>query len=100
VIDQLGQTEPIALVCALFGVTRSCLYAYRQRRDRIDAPRMALRSQVHQLFIDSRSSAGSRSIMGMMREQDSAIGRFKVARLMAELGLICKCRLPVNWIQA
>ena len=89
-IDQLGQTEPMALVCALFGVTRSCLYAHRQRRGRIDTPRMALRSRVHQLFVDSRSSAGSRSIMGMMREQGSAIGRFKVGRLMAELGLICK----------
>jgi transposase InsO family protein len=89
-IDQLGQAEPIALVCALFGVTRSCLYAHRQRRDRIDTPRMALRSQVHPLFVDSRSSAGSRSIMGMMREEGSSIGRFKVGRLMAELGLICK----------
>jgi putative transposase len=89
-IDRLGQSEPTALVCALFGVTRSCLYTHRQRRDRIDLPRMALRSQVHQLFVDSRSSAGSRSIKDMMREQGAAIGRFKVARLMAELGLICK----------
>jgi putative transposase len=90
VIDQLGQTEPMAMVCALFGVSRSCLYAHRRRRVRIDAPRMALRSRVHQLFVDSRSSAGSRSIMGMMREQGLMVGRFKVARLMAELGLICK----------
>ena len=89
-IDRLGQSEPTALVCALFGVTRSCLYAHRQRRDRIDMPRMALRSQVHQLFVDSRSSAGSRSIKDMMREQGLAIGRFKAARLMGELGLICK----------
>jgi putative transposase len=89
-IDRLGQSEPTALVCALFGVTRSCLYTHRQRRDRIDMPRMALRSHVHQLFVDSRSSAGSRSIKDMMREQGSVIGRFKVARLMAELGLICK----------
>jgi putative transposase len=28
--------------------------------------------------------------MGMMREQGVAIGRFKVSRLMEELGLICK----------
>jgi len=42
------------------------------------------------LFIESRSSAGSRSIMGMMREDGLAIGRFKVSRLMEELGLICK----------
>ncbi len=51
---------------------------------------MALRSRVHELFIESRSSAGSRSIMEMMRERGSTIGRFKVCRLMDELGLICK----------
>ncbi|VWD47792.1 IS element protein [Burkholderia contaminans] len=28
--------------------------------------------------------------MGMMREQGTVIGRFKVSRLMEELGLICK----------
>ncbi len=51
---------------------------------------MALRSRVHELFVQSRSSAGSRSIMSMMREEGTAIGRFKVSRLMEELGLICK----------
>lgn len=51
---------------------------------------MALRSRVHELFVESRSSAGSRSIMGMMREDGMTIGRFKVSRLMMELGLICK----------
>lgn len=77
-------------MCAAFDVPRSCLYAYRQRCRHIDVDRMTLRSQVHELFIESRSSAGSRSIMGMMREQGVAIGRFKVSRLMEELGLICK----------
>lgn len=51
---------------------------------------MALRSRVHELFTESRSSAGSRSIMGMMREDGVVIGRFKISRLMEELGLICK----------
>ncbi len=49
-----------------------------------------MRSRVHELFVESRSSAGSRSIVGMMREQGAMIGRFKVGRLMDELGLICK----------
>ncbi len=51
---------------------------------------MALRSRVHELFTESRSSAGSRSIMGMMREDGVVIGRFKITRLMEELGLTCK----------
>ncbi len=47
------------------------------------------RSRVHALFVESRSAAGRRSIMAMMREEDTVIGRFKVSRLMEELGLIC-----------
>lgn len=89
-IDQICRADPVELVCAVFDVPRSCLYAHRKRTQRVDRERMALRSRVHALFVDSRSSAGSRSIMGMMREQGIAIGRFKVSRLMEELGLICK----------
>ncbi|RSK75598.1 IS3 family transposase, partial [Pandoraea apista] len=56
---------------------------------RVDPIRLSQRSRVHELFVESRSSAGS-SIVGMMREQGIAIGPFNVSRLMAELGLICK----------
>ncbi|PRD30520.1 UNVERIFIED_CONTAM: insO2 [Trichonephila clavipes] len=90
VIDKICRTDSVELVCAVFDVPRSCLYAHRERAQRVDRKRMALRSRVHELFVESRSSAGSRSIMGMMREQGTVIGRFKVSRLMEELGLICK----------
>ncbi|WP_183378624.1 MULTISPECIES: IS3 family transposase [unclassified Herbaspirillum] len=90
IIEQMCRHDPVELVCAVFDISRSCLYAHRERIRRPDGKRMALRSRVHELFIESRSSAGSRSIMGMMREDGLAIGRFKVSRLMEELGLICK----------
>ncbi|MGY0523086.1 IS3 family transposase, partial [Pseudomonas aeruginosa] len=35
-------------------------------------------------------SAGSRSILGMLREEGVTIGRFRVRRLMRELGLVSK----------
>ncbi len=89
-IDQICSDESIELICAVFDVARLCLYAYRERARHIDVERMALRSRVHELFVESRSSAGSRSIMGMMREEGTAIGRFKVSRLMEELGLVCE----------
>ncbi|MCP4064233.1 MAG: transposase, partial [Gammaproteobacteria bacterium] len=38
----------------------------------------------------SRSSAGSRTIKGLLSEEGIVVGRFKVRRLMSELGLICK----------
>jgi len=75
------------VVCSAFGVVRSCYYAHRLRRCRVDACRVALRSQVNQLFNQSRGSAGSRSILGMLREDGVSIGRFRVRRLMRELGL-------------
>ena len=56
----------------MFDVARSCLYAHRERVRHIDVERVALRSRVHELFVESRSSAGSRSIMDMMREEGTA----------------------------
>ena len=57
---------------------------------RVNTERVALRAKVNELFNKSRSSAGSRTLMGMLNDQGVNIGRFKVRRLMAELGLISK----------
>jgi len=45
---------------------------------------------VNELFTQSRSAAGSRSIMLMMRADGIEIGRFKVRKLMSEMKLISK----------
>ncbi|MBY9845156.1 transposase, partial [Pseudomonas aeruginosa] len=76
-IDQLSEQESVEVVCSAFDVARSCYYVHRLRRRRV-----ALRSQVNQLFSQSRGSAGSRSILGMLREEGVTIGRFRVRRLM------------------
>ncbi|HBO6312906.1 TPA: IS3 family transposase, partial [Pseudomonas aeruginosa] len=89
-IDQLSEQESVEVVCSAFDVARSCYYVHRLRRRRVDARRVALRSQVNQLFSQSRGSAGSRSILGMLREEGVTIGRFRVCRLMRELGLVSK----------
>lgn len=52
------------------------------------------------MFNQSRSAAGSRTIVAMLREQAIIIGRFKVRRLMAELGLTCKQPGPHAYKQA
>ncbi len=56
----------------------------------MDAERVALRARVNEMFNKSRSSAGSRTIQGLLNDQGIEIGRFKVRRLMGELGLVCK----------
>ena len=78
------------MVCEVFDVNRSCYYDYRKRQGQVDTERLILRNKVNEIFNESRSSAGSRSIVGLMREQDFDIGRYKVSRLMQESGLICK----------
>ena len=78
------------MVCAAFDINRSCYYEHRQKVQRVDAERVALRAQVNELFNKSRSSAGSRTIQGLLNDQGVGIGRFKVRRLMSELGLVCK----------
>lgn len=88
------------LVCSAFNVHRSCYYEHRKRCRRIDAERVALKAKVNRLFNQSRSSAGSRTIQGLLNEQGEEIGRFKVRSLMRELGLICKQPGPHAYKQA
>ncbi|UVL28333.1 IS3 family transposase [Pseudomonas donghuensis] len=89
-IDQLRSEEPVDLLCSVFEVTRSCYYAHCRKRRSPDVERLVLRSRVNELFTQSRSAAGSRSIMLMMRADGIEIGRFKVRKLMNEMKLISK----------
>ncbi len=88
------------MVCNAFDISRSSYYEYRQRRKHVDVERLALKAQVNRLFTKSRSSAGSRTIKGMLNDDGVVIGRFKVRRLMSELGLICKQPGPHAYKQA
>lgn len=78
------------MVCSVFEVASSSYYEYKQRQRHVNVERLALRSEVKRLFTLSRSSAGSRSIVAMMRERGYTIGRFKVRRLMKEARLMSK----------
>ncbi|HBO2940826.1 TPA: IS3 family transposase [Pseudomonas aeruginosa] len=89
-IDQFRAEEPVDLLCSVFEVPRSCYYAHCRKRRSPDVKRLLLRSRVNELFTQSRSAAGSRSIMFMMREDGIEIGRFKVRKLMSEMKLISK----------
>lgn len=78
------------MLCAAFDLSRSAYYERRGRARHVDAEHVALRSQIKEIFGQSRRSAGSRTMVGMLREHGVAIGRFKTRRLMRELGLVSK----------
>lgn len=78
------------MLCEAFEIPRSCYYDHCQRRRSPDDERVRLLSQVNELFGQSRSAAGSRSIVSILQEDGEQISRFKVRGLMRELGLISK----------
>ena len=65
---------PVEMVCNAFDISRSSYYEYRQRRNHIDVERLALKAQVNRLFTKSRSSAGSRTIKGMLNDDGVCSG--------------------------
>lgn len=89
-IDKLREQAPVELICAAFDVPTSSYYDYRKRSQKIDVERLTLRSIIKQLFRSTRNAAGSRTLVGLMRELGHAVGRFKVRRLMKEAALVSK----------
>lgn len=86
----MREQESIEVICAAFDIAPSSYYEQRQRERKPDVERLQLRSEVRELFRISRNAAGTRTLVGMMRERGHRIGRFKVGRLMQEAGLVCK----------
>ena len=76
------------MICEVFDIHRSCYYTYMERRKRVDVQRMTLKAKVNQVFKKSRGAAGSRTIKTMLNEAGIEIGRYKVSRLMEEIGLV------------
>ena len=84
----------------VFDICRSSHYEYRQRRKHVNFEHLALKAQVNRLFTKRFSSADSCTIKGLLSDEGVAVGRFKVRRLMSELGLICRQPGPNAYKQA
>jgi transposase InsO family protein len=84
---------PITLLCEVMEVSRSGFYAYLKRRTSgtgkgpDDA---ALKERIKQIFEQSRGSYGSRRIMRQLHTEGYEIGRYKVRRIMRDLGLVAR----------
>lgn len=49
-----------------------------------------MRARISEIFRHSRGAAGSRTIVNALNNEGVEVGRFKVRRLMGEMGLISK----------
>ena len=69
---------------------RSSFNYYRQQKNKINAKEKQLKIKVKQYFDESRQAAGSRTIYRSLQNKGETIGRYKVRRLMREMGLESK----------
>lgn len=86
----MREHEAVEVICNAFDINRSSFYDYQRRCRHLDVARLHLRAKVKEIFIESRHSAGSRSIVSTLAEQQIKIGRYKVSRLMQECNLVSK----------
>jgi putative transposase len=83
---------PVNVLCAVMRVSRSGFYTYLDRfknpKDRPDET--ALKRETKEIFDTSRGSYGSRRIVKELISRGHHIGRYKVRRIMRQLGLRAK----------
>ena len=89
-IDQLSEHESVELVCDVFEVPRSSYYEHKNRDTSIKPEEVKLRAKINELFILSRGSAGSRTLVAMLSECGLPAGVFRVRRIMRNMQLVCK----------
>jgi transposase InsO family protein len=85
---------PVTVLCAVMQVSRSGFYDYLHSGTHGDDPlsERELKARIRFIFKLSRGSYGSRRMVRQLRDEGHPIGRYKVGRLMRQLGLKAKMR--------
>ena len=90
-IRQERKAYPVTILCKVMEVSRSSFYDYVHRIEGPDDPEeTALKTRISAIFKEHRSQYGSRRVLKQLKAEGHQIGRYKVRRLMRELGLKAK----------
>ena len=84
---------PVTVLCAVMRVSRNGFYDYLARYKSGDDNRpdeTALKRRTKEIFDQSRASYGSRRMVKQLQAEGRQIGRYKVRRIMRQLGLKAK----------
>lgn len=84
-IDQWPEKAHLARLCRLLGLSRSGVYAARQRQRRSQA--CALSTPLQSAFLASGGNYGSRRLCAALKAQGLSVGRHRIRRLMKQHGL-------------
>ena len=86
---------PVVHLCRLLEVQRSAYYDWRGQPGKVIAVQeLAMRRRMKELFVASRGSLGSRTMMKNLRRDGFEIGRERTRRLMQRLELKVKQKRP------
>ncbi len=89
VIEAEKANFPIRMMCRCSGVSASGFYAWRKRGPSAHAKRDdELRKKIRSIHAESRKTYGSPRVHAELRESGFEVGRKRVARLMAEEGIV------------
>ena len=92
-IRQQMKAYPVTILCKVMKVSRSGFYDYLHRsskRSNDNPDEIALKTRIRIIFKQHRAKYGSRRITRQLNDEGHQIGRYKVRRLMRELGLKAK----------
>jgi putative transposase len=90
-IRQEKKAYPVTILCKVMEISRSRFYDYVHRIEGPDDPKeTALKARISAIFKEHRSQYGSRRVLKQLKDEGHQIGRYKVRRLMRELGLKAK----------
>lgn len=84
---------PVTILCRVMRVSRSGFYDYLHRFNNgtgEDPKEAALAVRIHAIFREHRGKYGSRRILKQLEEEGYDVGRYKVRRIMKNLGLKAK----------
>ncbi len=79
---------PVTVLCKVMEVSRSRFYEYLHSLERSDDPdEVAFKARIRAVFKEHRGKYGSRRVTKQLKDDGHQIGRYKVRRLMRDLGL-------------
>ena len=90
-IRQEKKAYPVTVLCKVMEVSRSRFYAYLHRLGKPDdTDLLASKGRIKAIFKEHRGKYGSLRIVKQLETDSHSIGRYKIRRLMREIGLKAK----------
>jgi len=77
----------------VFGIHRSSFKAWKAKPKRINTKKVQELAAVRRIHRESNGSAGARTIAQIATDRKVSLSRYRVTRLMKQLGLV-SCQLP------